>query len=77
MAEAEISKLAEPDFTVSLTAGHKHVVVDDEPAIPPAYWKPQPPKLDRLQLLAKLKSGEEIPGVSLSNARPAITIRTK
>ena len=77
MAEAEIPKLTEPDFTVSLLAGRQQLVVVEEHEIPKRYWKPQAPKLDRIGLLADLKVGASIPGTSLSNAAPSIAVRTK
>jgi len=77
MAEAEMPKLIEPDFTVSLLAGRKSLVVIDEKVIPEEYWKAQAPKLDRLKLTANLKGGTAVPGVSLSNAIPTISVRTK
>ena len=35
------------------------------------------PKLNRLKLTANLKGGTVVPGVSLSNAMPTISVRTK
>ena len=57
MERANLKKLAEPDFTVSLRAVPPSVVVVDEGQIPRDYWKPQPPRLDRQGLSAALKSG--------------------
>ena len=45
--------------------------------IPPAYWLPQPPKLDRQGLLGELKRGAAIPGAELSNPKPVLRVRTK
>lgn len=47
MDEAEISKLLVADFTASLRHAAPTVEVIDEAKIPAAYWKPQPPRLDR------------------------------
>jgi len=77
MAEADIPRLSEPDFTVSLLAGRKQLVVVEEPSIPEEYWRPQAPKLDRVRLLENLKAGTSVPGASLSNAAPSIAVRTK
>ena len=63
MNEAEIPKLLVADFTASLRHGAPTVEVLEETKIPAAYWKPQPPKLDRQGLLAALKAG------TLSRAR--------
>jgi hypothetical protein len=71
MSEAEIQKLLQPDFTASLRQGGPTLEVQAESKIPPAYWKPQPPKLDRQILLADLKRGIEVEGAALA------VIRTK
>ena len=77
LSEADIPKLTEPDFTVSLRSTPPALVVLSEEAIPEIFWKPQPPKLDRQALLANLKSGREVPGVALSNPKPGLSVRTK
>ena len=53
MAEAEIQKLAESDFTASLKQGAPTLDVVDEAKVPATYWKPQPSKLDRQGLLSQ------------------------
>src|ERR1700693_3426053 len=68
MERADIKKLAEPDFTASLRPSPPAVVVTDEGQIPQAYWKPQPPKLDRQGVSGGLKSGHPAPGAVLSRA---------
>jgi hypothetical protein len=77
MERADIKKLAEPDFTASLRTVSPSVVVIDEARIPIDYWKPQPPKLDRLGISAALKSGAVVPGATLSNAQMTLSVRTK
>jgi Siphovirus Gp157 len=77
MAEAEISKLVEPDFTASLKQGAPSVDIQAEDRIPAAYWKPQPPKLDKLWILAALKTGTEIEGAVLADPKLQLTVRTK
>jgi Siphovirus Gp157 len=77
MAEAEIPKLAEPDFTASLRQGAPKLEVIAEDKIPAAYWKPQPPKLDKQGLLAALKVGTAIEGASLMAAQMQLSVRTK
>lgn len=75
MARAEIKRITEPDFTVSLRTSPAAVVVEDEALIPEDYWKPQAPKLDRLALGEALKSGQTVQGASLGEPKPSITIR--
>ena len=77
MSEAGLSKLEQPDFTASMRSGSPALVVLSEQAIPPAYWLPQPPKLDRQGLLGELKRGAAIPGAELSNSKPVLMVRTK
>jgi len=77
MERANIKKLAQPDFTVSLRAMPPSVVVVDEAQIPQDYWKPQAPRLDRQGISAVLKSGYAIPGAALSNPQMTISVRTK
>lgn len=77
MSEVGLKKLEQPDFTASTRAGSRALVIVSEDVIPATYWAPQPPKLDRLSLLAELKRGCEIPGAQLSNPKPTLTVRTK
>lgn len=77
MERADIRKLAEPDFTVSLRPTPQPLVVVDEVAIPAAFWKPQPAKLDRKALLAALNGGQAVPGAVLGNGAVTIAVRTR
>lgn len=77
MERADLKKLAEPDFTVSLRPSRAPLVVTEEEAIPEWYWKPQPAKLDRLGLIAALSSGSDVPGALLGNPPMTISVRTK
>ncbi len=77
MERADIKKLAEPDFTVSLRAVPPGLSIADESAIPERFWRPQPPKLDRKAVLATLSAGQTVPGASLGNGSTALTVRTR
>jgi hypothetical protein len=77
MERADIKKLSEPDFTASLRAVPPGLLVNDEQAIPEAFWKPQPPKLDRRGLIAALSSGQTVPGASLGNGGVTLMVRTR
>jgi hypothetical protein len=77
MERAELRKLQECDFTVSLRAVPPGLVVSDEAAIPADYWKSQPPKLDKKGLLASLNAGQAIPGATLGNGGTTISVRTR
>jgi hypothetical protein len=76
MTEVGLSKLEQPDFTVSTRAGSPALMVIAEKKIPESYWLPQPPKLNRQALLSDLKRGVEIPGTQMSNPKPVLSIRT-
>ncbi len=77
MTEAEMKWLEEADFTASLRQGAPALEVVAEDKIPVAYWKPQPPKLDRQGLLAALKGGVDIDGVALAAPTLQLSVRTK
>ncbi len=77
MEEAELKKLTEPDFTVSLRPARAPLMIIDEEAIPGDYWKPQPAKLDRMGLISALTNGRDIAGAVLGNPPMTIAVRTK
>ncbi len=77
MVELDLKKIQAPDFTASLRPGTPALMIIDEAAVPSIYWEPRDPKLDRQGLLAELKQGAEITGVSLSNPEPVLSVRTK
>lgn len=77
MVEVDLKKVTAPDFTVSLRPGSPALLVDNEAAIPPEYWQPREPRLDRISLLADLKNGLRVPGAVLSNPEPVLSVRVK
>ncbi len=77
MVELDLKKLTAPDFTASIRPGMPALMVIDEKAVPSIYWEPREPRLNRQGLLADLKQGEEITGVSLSNPEPVLSVRTR
>ena len=77
MVEVGLNKLTTPDFTASVRPGMPALLVIDEAAVPSIYWEPREPRLDRQGLLAELKQGTEITGVTLSNPEPVLSVRTK
>lgn len=77
MSEGDIRKLIEPEFTASLRQSPPTVEIISEDKIPAAYWKPQPPRLDRQGLLAALKGGSLVDGVSIASPSTQLSIRTK
>ena len=77
MIHSEIKKVAAPDLTLLIRPGTPAVVVTDEAVIPAEFWKPSAPRLDRLGLLSKLKTGIAIQGAELSHPDPVMSVRTK
>jgi hypothetical protein len=77
MVELDLKKIEAPDFTASVRPGMPALMVIDEAAVPSLYWEPREPRLNRQGLLADLKQGAEVNGVSLSNPEPVLSVRTK
>src|SRR3974377_1165476 len=77
MVELDLKKLTAPDFSASIRPGMPALLVIDEAELPIIYWEPREPRLDRQGLLAELKQGAEITGVSLSNPEPVLSVRKK
>ena len=77
MERADIKKIAVPDLTVGLRASSPCVVITNENTIPDDFWVSQKPKLNRHALGLALISGKNIPGATLTNAPPTLSVRTK
>ena len=77
MNEAGLAKLSQPDFSASLRQGQPTLDVKVEDKIPAAYWRPQPPKLDRQGLMAALKGGVIVEGATLLPPMAQLFIRSK
>jgi hypothetical protein len=73
---AEIDKLERPAATLSLARRAPKIEVSTEADIPAEFWKPAAPQLDKKALLTALKEGRAVPGASLSNCAPSLTVRT-
>ena len=74
---ADVQSIELPTATISRKALPAQAVIVDESVIPPAYFVRADPKLDKRALLADLRSGETIEGVTLSNGGEAVQIRSK
>ena len=78
MGKAELRKVTEPDFTLSLREVPRGLQLNDEAEIPEAYWLAQPAKLDRQAVLRDLRGGDVIvPGAMLNNGGKTISVRTQ
>jgi Siphovirus Gp157 len=77
MVELDLKKLNAPDFTASIREGTPSLMVINEEAVPSIYWQPREPRLKRQELAEELKQGAEVPGVTLSNPEPILSVRTR
>lgn len=77
MRETGIPRLVDLEFTASVRPVPRGLVVSDENLIPPDYWIPQPPKLNRQELLVMLRAGTAVPGAGLSNGGSTLSVRSR
>jgi len=70
-----LKKIELPIATVSLKAVPPSLVVTCEADIPPEFWKPQDPKMDRKAVTDALKAKQAVPGAELSNGGETIAIK--
>ncbi len=77
MDRAGIRKISEADFTASLRATPRPLVISDEEAVPENYWKTPPPKLDKKLLMESLAGDREIPGACLGNGGVTVSVRVR
>lgn len=54
-------------FFITVQANPLKVNVLDESKIPPTYWKPSDPTLDKRAILEALKAGQEVPGATATS----------
>lgn len=74
MQSAELKRLPLPIATLTVGQGQQKVIVSDESAIPDRFMKVE--KTPRkTEIKAAISSGESVPGATLSNAEPVLTIR--
>lgn len=76
LEELGMTKLEAPDMTVSVRPGRPGVEVTDLSKIPDRFVrvKIEP---DKAAIRDALEQGEQIEGVTLKNARPSLTIRSR
>jgi hypothetical protein len=77
MQSAEIAKLEMPEATLSLRAGQQQLVGDADPASLPDEFCKISRDLNRTAIKEALKAGMMVPGFTLSNSQPNLTIRIK
>jgi hypothetical protein len=77
MERADMRKLVQPDFSAFLRSASPALIVLNEAQIPEPFWRPQPPKLDRREVLEALKAGQSVPGAALGTSTSALSVRTR
>lgn len=77
MERSGLATIKSPLGTLSVRPTPRQAIVTDEAQIPARFFKQQDPKLDRSELASCLRSGEIIPGATLSNGGVSLSIRVK
>ena len=72
---ADLKKVERPAATLSMAVRAPRLVVLEESDIPSRFWETPPPRLNKRAVSEALKSGEQVPGASLSNAAATLTVR--
>lgn len=77
MHAAELAKVELPEATLSLRAGTQQLVGEADPAALPDALCKISRDLNRTAIKEALKDGQTVPGFSLSNSAPSLSIRIK
>lgn len=77
MVELDIKRINAPDFTASVRPGLPALLVLNEEDVPPMYWQPSDPHLNRQELTRDLKQGVEVAGATLSEPDPVLSVRVR
>lgn len=77
MVELDIKRINAPDFTASVRPGLPALLVLNEDDVPPMYWQPSEPHLNRQELTRDLKQGVEVAGATLSEPDPVLSVRVR
>jgi hypothetical protein len=70
------SKVELPDLTASIRAGQPSVQITNEDEIPDLYVRVER-HIDKAVIKSVLRSGEDVPGATLTNSPPTLTLRTR
>lgn len=76
-ADAGIKKLPRPEFTLSFSISKPSLSGDASPEDLPAEFVRIKREIDRTKVKAAIDEGRAVPGFTLSNGRPTITVRVK
>jgi hypothetical protein len=77
MQSAEVTKLELPIATLSIRNGAQQIVGENKPEHLPDDLCKVSRAIDRTKVKEALKAGKYVPGFSLSNAEPSLSIRVK
>lgn len=78
MERGGVKKITAPDFTLTVTAGKPKVIITAEELLPADYLDiPEipAPKPNKVRIAAALKEKRDVPGATLSNPMPHLTVR--
>ena len=76
MAEAGLERLEAPGLRIEVRRAPPLLVVSDESLIPEAYKVQRSACLDYQSIRDALKEGAEVPGASLQDTKPYLSVRT-
>ncbi len=76
MQSAGLQKMELPEATLSIRRGQQWAIITAEEKIPDEYWRIRR-EPDKTKIRAGLLNGTRIPGAILSNAEPALAIRSQ
>lgn len=71
-----LRKWKNAEFSVSITDGRPGVVITDEAALPDRFVRITKTP-DKTAIGCALREGHEVPGATLQNSMPSLTVRTK
>lgn len=77
MDAAEQSKMELAEATITVRKGQQQLVGEADPFFLPEHFCKVSRTIDRTAVKDALKAGQEVPGFSLSNATPSLSIRIK
>lgn len=73
---ADVRKLELPQATLSVSAGQRKVLITDEASLPDDCFriKREP---NKIEIKRRIEGGDDIPGATLSNAEPHLSMRPR
>ena len=69
MERTGISKIESPYFVIALRDNPESLIVEQDAEIPPEYFKPQDPVLDKVTLKKDMQLGVIVPGCRLERKK--------